>query len=253
MPLSPTDHAILATASDCDERCGWPPDAILVDDSVDWLMCCAAEGRERPSRAEVASQIERLAVELYWLGSEEPSRAIRLTPKGREAVEAYSKRFGSEEEEQRAIEFVRAYVSELASGLSFPSILPAYLPGRFGLLPEVKIDEASTRIYLKYYGGEDHFTVSQGSEESWSGGPGGSRQMHDVLVAVTEQQETSLWVSMTLRWTLSTVYYRVSFNWLHQLSSSQPERQPIAMDDGKRNEAWAVVESVIAESQELTL
>jgi hypothetical protein len=229
-----------------------------MDDSAFWLMHCAAEGIAPPSPDRVLVQVERLAADGYatvsddpvvWaLAFEEPSRAVLLTEKGKAVVDTYSERLGSEVEEQRAIEFVRALVLNRATHLRFQPALPAYLPSRFSLLPDIDVDDASNRLYLKYYGGEDHLILAQGSEESWATDAFESRDVHGVKVWSMENRETSLWVSITTRWVVSQVNYRLTCNWLHQLSSAQPEREPIALDDSKRMEAWAVTESVIAEA-----
>ena len=168
MPLSPTDRAILEHASNHDERCGGCPlDSLLIEDSPYWRMHCAAEGTRLPSPEELLRQIERLAVAGYLTVSddpvdrgvlfEEPSRTVLLTDKGEKARATYGERFATEEEDERAIEFVRAYVAGLAGRLTFRCVVPAYFPRRFGLLPVVRVDKAANRINLKYYGGEDSF------------------------------------------------------------------------------------------------
>ena len=260
MPISPTDRALLEHTANHNELCGGCPlESLLTDDSPYWLMHCAAEGRPPPDGGKIMSQIERLTTQGYltaaddpvvWaLAFDEPSRGVLLTEKGKVAVDSYGERFGSEEEEDRAIEFVTAYVDESAKALPFRTILPAYLPERFGLLPGVEVDESSNRVYLKYYGGEDHIILAQGSKEQGPNVTSESRQVRTIPVAVTEKQETSLWVSMTFDWVFSSVYHRVSFNWLHQLSSSRLQREPVWLTDEMRDEAWNLVESVITEAE----
>jgi hypothetical protein len=179
---------------------------------------------------------------------EEPSRAVLLTDSGKAALDTYGERFSNEEEEQRALEFVRAYVTEASARLPFAPILPAYLPPRFTLLPEVEVDDLSKRLYLKYYGGNDHVVVSQGSEDSWAPNTFDSRIVQGMEVWTRESRETSLWVSMTTRWVFSSVGYRVTFNWLQQYSPEHPSREPIALDNQKRAEVWDVTESLIADA-----
>jgi hypothetical protein len=237
-------------------------ESILDDDSIYWLMHCAAEGRNAPDRMELTAQIERLAkrgyvevsedASLYALGSDQPSKGVWLTAKGTSALRDYGERFKSEIEEQRAIEFVTGYVQESAEDMPFRAIVPGYLPSRFGILPNVEMDKSAGCIYLTYYGGEDHFIFVQGAEERHRPDvTAPSQHIRGVPLFLSERQETSLWVSSVIRWKIPPVHYRLSFDWLNQLSTERPEREPIRMTDEMRAEGLAVVDSLIAEAQSL--
>jgi hypothetical protein len=260
--LSLGDRLILATIANCNDcEAGFPEEALYADnDDPHWRMYFAMEGKDPPSRAELAGRIRELIADGFTVWrhggpiahmlpgySGLDSEGLALTDAGKKEAELLDSWLGDDALVSRAARFAESYIARCGRQLPFRPAIPAYLPGGMSPLPEIEIEGEQLR--MTYYADDCHVIVEQTTQEQepWLVPPETAHEeiLKGLPINVKEGQMTSMWATMTFKWRSLDVFRRVTFNWINRLSTDRPDALPVFLDDDKRQKARKVVASML--------